>query len=163
MNAESRGRMPRLGLAIALLAGSMLMYEVLLTRICSLRLYYHFGFLVVSNCLLGVGASAAVIAVLQDRLKEQAHAWIWRATAGYFLVLPLVYAGMLAFPIPAELRLTEVRDMGVFTAFNFLAALPFFFSGGAIGLILTFESKNVNRLYALDLLGAGLGCVVLPL
>ena len=162
MNAESRGRMPRLGLAIALLAGSMLMYEVLLTRICSLRLYYHFGFLVVSNCLLGVGASAAVIAVLQDRLKEQAHAWIWRATAGYFLVLPLVYAGMLAFPIPAELRLTEVRDMGVFTAFNFLAALPFFFSGGAIGLILTFESKNVNRLYALDLLGAGLGCVVLP-
>ena len=36
---------------IGLTACSMLMYEILLTRICSLRAFFHFSFLVISNSL----------------------------------------------------------------------------------------------------------------
>ena len=49
-------------LVIGMVSCSMLMYEILLTRVCALRLFFHFGFLVVSNCLLGIGASGSVIA-----------------------------------------------------------------------------------------------------
>jgi len=40
--------------AIGAVACSMLMHEILLTRVCALRLYFHFAFLVISNCLLGL-------------------------------------------------------------------------------------------------------------
>ena len=40
-------------LVIGMVACSTLMYEILLTRVSALRLYFHFGFLIISNCLLG--------------------------------------------------------------------------------------------------------------
>ena len=46
---------------IGLISCSMLMYEILLTRVCALRLFFHFGFLVISNCLLGIGASGSLV------------------------------------------------------------------------------------------------------
>ena len=45
--------------AVALLAASLLAFEVLLTRVCALRLHFHFGFLVISFGLLGLGASVS--------------------------------------------------------------------------------------------------------
>jgi hypothetical protein len=46
---------------IASVSLSMLTYQVLLTRVTALRLLFHFSFLVISNCLLGIGASASLI------------------------------------------------------------------------------------------------------
>jgi hypothetical protein len=40
-------------------------------------------------------------------------------------------------------------------------AVPFYFSGLATALLLTRAGREVNRLYAADLLGAGLGCAVI--
>ena len=39
-----------------LLTLAALMHEILLTRICALRIFFHFTFVVISNCLLGMGA-----------------------------------------------------------------------------------------------------------
>ena len=50
-----------------------------------------------------------------------------------------------------------------FAVYNFGLAVPFFFGGGAVGLILSAYSQKVNRLYASDLLGAGLGCLICPI
>ena len=51
-------------LTIALLAGALLAFQVLLTRVCALRLHFHFGFLIISNSLLGSGASGSLLAML---------------------------------------------------------------------------------------------------
>src|SRR5262244_1328545 len=92
LDARSRGRLrvpavepgqpaatpasrPRALLTIALVSCSMLMYEVLLTRICALRLFFHFGFLVISNCLLCIGASGTVITLFQDRFTRNEQRW----------------------------------------------------------------------------------------
>ena len=63
-------------ITIGLIALSMLMYEVLLTRVCALRLFFHFGFLIVSNCLLGIGASGSMIAVFQKTFAKRERFWI---------------------------------------------------------------------------------------
>src|SRR5437764_15056475 len=55
---------------IFLLSLATLLLELSLTRVLSVALWYHFGFLVVSTALLGFGASGAVLAVwtgLRDR------------------------------------------------------------------------------------------------
>lgn len=150
---------------IATVSASMLMWEILLTRICALRLLFHFGFLVVSNCLLGIGASGALVYVLVERLRPQGRRWIQRACLAYALSLVLAYLGLVHFPIPPTFSLVGAdvtESLLRFAGFNFVAAVPFFFAGTAVGLVLTLHADDVNRVYAFDLLGAGIGCLATP-
>jgi hypothetical protein len=150
-------------LTIALLSCSMLMYEILLTRICSLRLFYHYGFLVVSNCLLMIGASGSLLYVYQNAFKANPRLWVWRFSLGYVVSLVLTYGFLLKFPTPPGVNFLSVGDTAWFTLFNLTAAVPFFFAGSVIGLILTHSAEQVNRVYFFDLAAAGIGCFLSPI
>ena len=77
---------------IAAMAASMLMYEILLTRVCSLRLFFHFAFLVISNCLLGIAASGALITLYQESWRRREQSLIVLFCAVYMVSLISVYA-----------------------------------------------------------------------
>src|SRR2546429_329801 len=55
---------------IFLFSLATLLLELALTRVLSVALWYHFGFLIISTALLGFGASGVVLA-LWRRLREQ--------------------------------------------------------------------------------------------
>ncbi|MFN3241598.1 MAG: hypothetical protein ACE37K_08820 [Planctomycetota bacterium] len=69
-----------------------------------------------------------------------------------------------AWPIPDSLKFQDLDWAGfqTFAIYNLGLAVPFFFGGGAVGLILSAYSERVNRLYASDLVGAALGCLLCP-
>jgi hypothetical protein len=56
---------------IVLLSLATLLLELALTRVLSVALWYHFGFLVISTALLGFGTSGIVLA-LWRRVREHA-------------------------------------------------------------------------------------------
>src|SRR2546428_5155694 len=56
---------------IGLLSLATLLLELALTRVLSVALWYHFGFLVISTALLGFGVSGIVLALWQG-LRERA-------------------------------------------------------------------------------------------
>jgi hypothetical protein len=147
---------------IFLISCSMLMFEVLLTRICALRFFFHFAFLVVSNCLLGVGASGSMVFILQETFARKQRFWIWLFTIFYLVSLVLVYVFLLTYNIEQGIDFKSASSMVRFTIFNLVAAVPFFFAGSVIGLLLTFNAGQVNKVYGFDLLGAGLGCLLCP-
>src|SRR5438045_8751959 len=74
--SELEGQSPaeRIGghhyLGIFLLSLATLLLELSLTRVLSVALWYHFGFLVISTALLGFGASGVVLA-LWTNLRER--------------------------------------------------------------------------------------------
>src|SRR5436305_11801445 len=49
---------------------STLLYEVSLTRVYSVTLWYHFGFLIISTTLMGFGVSGVVLS-LWKKLREE--------------------------------------------------------------------------------------------
>src|SRR6476620_8314929 len=55
---------------IFLLSLATLLLELSLTRVLSVALWYHFGFLVISTALLGFGTSGVVLTVWA-RLREE--------------------------------------------------------------------------------------------
>src|SRR5437762_8098749 len=57
-------------LGIFLFSLATLLLELSLTRVLSVALWYHFGFLVISTALLGFGTSGVVLA-LWRRLREE--------------------------------------------------------------------------------------------
>ncbi len=151
---------PRHYAGVLLLSLATLLLELALTRVLSVALWYHFGFLVISTALLGFGASGVVLA-LWTELRERAS--LDRALAALSLAFGCVtiasFWAMQRIPFDPFSKLADGRRQILYMPLYYLAlAAPFFCSGLAIALLLTRGAREVNRLYAADLLGAGAGC-----
>jgi len=147
-----------------LLSLATLLLELALTRVLSVSLWYHFGFLVISTALLGFGASGVMLA-LWTGLRERQDLDRALAFCALAFAVCVVFSFRLMQWIPFDPFSVAVdhRQLFYMPAYLLLVALPFFCSGLAISLLLTRGSKQINRLYAYDLLGAGVGCALITL
>jgi spermidine synthase len=167
MNEVSERKVP-LGmfLGIAVISASLLAFQVLLTRVCALRLAFHFGFLIISNSLLGIGASGSFLTLFEGRWRKNPEKWIWVFSVLYVISLLVTWQFARTWGVPEKIKFGfESEEMGQFlqfAVFNLGLAVPFFFGGGAVGLILSAYSHRVNSVYASDLVGAALGCLLCP-
>jgi hypothetical protein len=141
-----------------------LLLELALTRVLSVSLWYHFGFLVISTALLGFGASGVAL-TLWARLREETDLNLALGLCGLAFSLCVVFSFWCMQRVPFNPFSVAVdhRQFFFMPLYFLLVALPFFCSGLAISLLLTRGSKEINRLYAFDLLGAGVGCALIAL
>ncbi len=142
-----------------LIALATLTFEVLLTRIFSVTMWYHFAFVAVSLAMFGMTAGALLVYLFPgyftpERAKAQMALFgIW------FAVLAVTGINThLVIPFLAEWSLSAL--FGVMLTYTAIA-LPFVGSGICVCLALTRFSRQVSTLYAADLMGAALGCVLL--
>src|SRR4029078_6101560 len=87
-------RLPlRVGTGVGLGAGCVLAVQVLLTRLFSATLFYHFTFLAISLALLGAGAGAILVYVVprwfEGPIRDQLVRWSV-AFAALLIVIPLL-------------------------------------------------------------------------
>jgi predicted membrane-bound spermidine synthase len=147
-----------------LLSLGTLLLELALTRVLSVSLWYHFGFLVISTALLGFGASGVTLA-LWTALRERwdlSYALCICALA-FAACVVLSFWCMQRIPIDPFSVAVDHRQLFYVPIYLLLVALPFYFSGLAISLLLARGSKQINRLYGYDLAGAGAGCALVAL
>jgi spermidine synthase len=140
-------------------SASVLAYEILLMRLLSISFWYHFAYMVISLALLGFGASGSLLFLLSRRVYGNMDAWLVFLAGAASLSFPL------AFSISKEIGLDPlqlvwqnkewVRMFGTYL----VMAVPFVLSGGIVGIVLSAAGRDVPRLYAADLLGAGFGCM----
>jgi hypothetical protein len=149
-------------LAVFSISASVLMLELVLTRIFSVKLYYHYAFMVISLALFGSGASGIYVYLFprffrRDRLK--AHLF-WSCLC-FSASIPLVLAIILRLDFQFDFTM---RQLGrVFLLYS-VPTVPFFFGGLCISLAMTHLADSVGRLYSFDLAGAACGCLlVIPL
>ena len=149
---------------IFLLSLATLLLELSLTRVLSVALWYHFGFLIISTALLGFGASGVVLAVW-TRLRTQVSLDLALGTLAALFSISTVFCFWLMQKIPFDpFNLLSDRMQLLFMPLYYVViATPFFFSGLALALLLTRGNREINRLYAFDLVGAGVGCIVIVL
>jgi hypothetical protein len=148
-------------LGLFLISLATLLLELSLTRVLSVSLWYHFGFLVISTALLGFGASGVTLA-LWTGLREKHNLDSALGILGLLFALSVVASFWLMQKIPFDPFSVAVEhwQLLLMPLYFVVAAIPFFWSGLAISLLLTRGSGDVNRLYAYDLVGAGIGCAL---
>ncbi len=157
----------RLGGAIAALSVSMMTAEVVLTRIFSATLGYHFAFFAISVALFGVGVASVLVHVAQRTLLA-AESRVRLSWFAGLLALSLVAADFGLVRLGSEWSrhppTSAMQALGKMLALFALAALPFFVGGLTVCLAMSRNAPNAPRLYAADLAGAALGCLaVVPL
>ena len=166
MNEISERKVPwGMFLGIAVISASLLAFQVLLTRVCALRLAFHFGFLIISNSLLGIGASGSFLTLFEGKWRKNPEKWILGFSVLYVISLLATWEFARSFSMPEQMKFADLsaEQFLQFATFNLGLAVPFFFGGGAVGLILSAYSHRVNTVYASDLVGAALGCMLCPL
>ncbi|HZN93151.1 MAG TPA: hypothetical protein VFB81_10630 [Myxococcales bacterium] len=151
-----------LSLGVALTSAASLALSLLFTRIFSVTMYYHFAFFLVSLALLGIAVSGVAVYLLPRAFTPERSGWL----AGLFAVLigPLAALGLYVAvnnPMSVDLQAQNVERLVKLYA---ATALPFLASGLAITLALTRAQQHIGRVYAFDLVGAALGCLlIIPL
>lgn len=145
--------------AIALLSGAALAYEVLLTRLFSIVQWHHFSYMIISLALLGYGASGTFLTLLRNRLEG--------SFAGFFVVNTLLFActSVAAFLLAQQLPfnslqiLWDTRQWGYLLSLYLILAVPFFCMANGVGGALLSCGHQIPRIYAFDLVGAGIGAL----
>ncbi len=138
-----------------------LMLEIGLTRIFSVTMWYHFAFVAISIALFGMTAGALVVHLLPRRFPTEAtKRRLWQFALLFGVAIAACFAVQLQIPFTPRYT---IAGMASVVATCVLISLPFVCSGVVVCLALTRFPDRVNRLYAVDLLGAGLGCILLLL
>ncbi|MEZ6194240.1 MAG: hypothetical protein R3F20_00705 [Planctomycetota bacterium] len=143
---------------IALLAGSIILFQIALTRVFAILMWHHFTYMVVSIAMLGFGAAGSILTARREGLKHADPAatlatWSW----AYGIAV------MLAFCFATRVRIdtlhiwSDKSNAIALLLFYLIIAAPMLLGGLAIGLALTRLAKDVNRLYFADLLGSAAG------
>jgi len=147
--------------AIFLFSFTSLAFEIALTRLFSISLWYHFGFMVISIAMLGVGASGTVLSLF-PKLKNLSSDKPISHTIGMYglllgstMALSYVISNILPFD-PVRLPWDKTQILYILLYYLILST-PFFFFGLTISSAFSALSERAGLLYGADLLGAGTG------
>jgi hypothetical protein len=135
-----------------------LAYQLLLTRTFSVTMYYHFAFVAISVTMFGM-AVGAIIVFLRPGVfvPERAGRHLAVGAMSCAAAIVLSYLTHLAIPFLIEPSLVSVY--GIVLTYAALS-MPFIIGGIVVSLALTRFPAQVATLYAADLAGAALGCVL---
>ncbi len=135
------------------------MYEIALTRVFSVTMWYHFAFVAISLALFGLTVGALLVYLLPNHFRDvDVRARLWLYSLLFSVSLAVCFVTQLAIPFVPEPTLAGAWSVALTCI---VISIPFVLSGVVVCLALTRFPAQVNRLYATDLVGAAIGCVLL--
>ncbi|MBN2417360.1 hypothetical protein JXO52_16100 [bacterium] len=144
-------------LGVLLTSASTILFEVALTKVFSVTMWYHFGYFTLSLALFGMGAGGLGAYFRQHYLNRRFPAILKQLTmlqAASFVVCIIF---VLSVPTMDLLNFTGIVRL---TSIFIFCALPFFLAGVIISTAIQHNVNNVSRIYFSDLIGAALGCLL---
>lgn len=138
---------------------SVLMYEILLTRIFSVTMYYHFAFMAVSVSMFGLTSGSVIVYIFPDFFVES-RARYHLALSSVLLAVSIPVSFLMHLCIPFFIHISLVGIFSIVFTYAILS-IPFIFGGICVCLALTKFPAQVSKLYAVDLIGAACGCILL--
>src|SRR5258708_12580506 len=142
---------------VFLLCMSVLMIQIVQTRILSVVSLYYMAFFSISMAMLGLTGGALIVYYKLDHVNPRnVNAFLSRTSTAFALSVAACFALELASPLPSLAWATYIVLW--FKAIVLLAA-PFAIGGIAVSLALTRSGFPIGITYGVDLLGAATGCL----
>ena len=121
---------------VAATSASGLMFEIALTRVFAITQFYHFAFLTVSMALLGFGASGSALTAFPVLGRGGPRRWTWLAGLQGVATLA-AYAVSNVLPFDSFAIAWDRAQLGYLAVYYVTLAVPFFFGGLVIAVLLT--------------------------
>ena len=146
---------------VFLITFSVLVFQIVQTRILSVLAWYYLAFFAISVAMLGMTIGAVWVYLRRDRFLPERLA---SDLSGYALATAVsIPASMM---VQFSLITTLALSLSTIVSWGLLLAamtVPYVFAGVVVSLALTRSPFPVSQVYGVDLLGAALGCAVVVL
>lgn len=148
-------------ICIFLISLTALSFEIVLTRLFSVVLHYHFSFLAISLSLCGLGFGGYIAHVIRRREIEDASRKLMVALTLYPVSIVLLPAALFRLLLPVGAAMSGIAAVAFIVAGCGLAAMsPFICVGFSLSVLFERHSDKSGALYAADLFGGALGCAL---
>lgn len=147
-------------LSLFLLSAATLIFEINLTRLFAVAQFYHFAFMIVSLALLGFGASGTALSLFPQWAGRKPGESLGRLSLACALCMLGSYLLINLLPFDSFSLAWDRRQVAILALHYAALASPFFFSGLAVGLLLTASPQTAGQTYSVNLLGSALGCAI---
>lgn len=171
-----------LGIAIFLLSLGVLLYELTLTRLFSVLMWYHFASLSIAAALLGFALGGVLVHLRPSLVPERNFPSClipWTALFGVSAAIPFLLLGLarlkpdILFPLlsffhqpyfqpfrQAPLGPSPAAVLSMVVLYTVIM-VPFLAAGIVLaGLFLRLRAGRIGYIYAADLAGAAGGCII---
>jgi len=135
-----------------------MMYEILLTRIFSVTIWYHFAFMAISIAMFGMTVGAILVYLFPNYFTQERAKFHLAINSLLFAIL-IVISFLIHLYAPF-IHKSFTNSFFISLTYT-ITAIPFVFSGICVCIALTKFPRQVSKLYAADLAGAALGCILL--
>ncbi len=136
---------------------SVLLFQIVQTRILSVIAWYYLAFFAISVAMLGMTVGGVWVYLNREKLKPENFSKLLADTS---------LLAAVAMPLSIMVQFSLITNLmpivtSVFSWVLLMASMtvPYIFAGITISLALTRSPFPVNLVYGVDLLGAALGCV----
>lgn len=138
------------------ISAAVLALEVSLTRVFSVVLWYHFGFMIVSLAMLGFAFAGAAVHFRAAKGKVTAGTSSFHSLVAAALLLPVVIA-LTRIPVDPTQLIQSPTDQVLFGAVILLASVPLFLLGFALCAAFEAGRDAIGRVYGASFLGGAAG------
>ncbi len=143
--------------AIFMIALATITLELLLPRIWSVSLWYHFAFAAISFAMFGITAGALIVFFCPKPFRPE-------KLPSTMALVCLIFAVSIVLSLLTQLSIPYFPDTSIVGLYSLLliglvVSIPFILSGIITTLVLTRFPLWIGQIYAFDLCGAALGCL----
>src|SRR5919108_1918980 len=141
---------------------SIILFELALTRIFSIVLWYDYAFMAISIAFFGLGIGSFVIHIQRDKIKMQKKK---STTEPQFAFSSRIVQFAIAYGISVPIFIFLIgyipSDTSYIYLFYLVSSIRFFFAGACMALIFLAMSERISKLYFADLIGAASATIIL--
>jgi predicted membrane-bound spermidine synthase len=141
---------------------SIILFELALTRIFSIVLWYDYAFMAISIAFFGLGIGSFMIHIQKDKFKTLKNKSTFDSQFTFSSRI-IRYALAYGISVPVFIFLIGYipSDTSYIYLFYLISSIPFFFAGAGMALIFLAMSEKISKLYFVDLIGAALATIIL--
>jgi len=154
--------MRRTYVAVFLISLVSLATEILLTRIFDVLLWHNLSFMVISCAVFGLALGGLRDVLVPPASPGLSSAGLHRLAFAFGASVWAIPLLLNAIPFSADAVTRQpLAQLAWFFLLYVVLLAPFFFAGWCICRIFSLASRNIQRLYGVDLAGAALGTLLL--
>jgi predicted membrane-bound spermidine synthase len=149
---------------------STVLFELALTRVFSIILWYDYAFMAISVAFFGLGIGSLIAHMQKDygnNLQRKGRIWRWMSMPEmtHEALSKKITEHAIAYAISVPLFILAVAlippDTSYIYVFYLLSSVPFFFAGSIMALVFYAMPRHINKLYFADLVGASSAALML--
>jgi len=153
--------MRRISFGVLLIALSTLVLELMLTRVFDITLTPNFSYFVVSLAIFSFGVAGLIATLRPLEPGTDIRGVLALCSVGFAISVLLLQPIINALPLDyTRIVKAPVTTIGAFCALYLTLLVPFGLAGYALITVFSTYSARIQRLYFWDLVGAGIGTVI---